>query len=52
MDQHIITASGLGSIEFTIEIFNELGLANEEELSIWYGAFKHGKYPENAEPAT
>jgi len=51
-DQHIITASGLGSIEFTIEIFNELGLANEKILSIWYDAFKHGKYPENAEPTT
>jgi putative intracellular protease/amidase len=43
--QHIITASGLGSIEFTLEIFNELGLATQEMLAIWYDAFKHGKYP-------
>lgn len=31
-DQSIITASGLGSIEFTIEIFKELALANEKIL--------------------
>ncbi len=48
-DQHIITASGLGSIEFTMEIFNELDLGNPEMRAIWYEAFKHGKYPESAE---
>lgn len=49
-DQHIITASGLGSIEFTMEIFAELSLATQEMMAIWYEAFKHGKYPESAEP--
>jgi putative intracellular protease/amidase len=49
-DQHIITASGLGSIEFTVEIFRELGLATREMMAIWYEAFKHGKYPESADP--
>lgn len=49
-DQHIITASGLGSIEFTMEIFSELDLATQEMMSIWYEAFKHGNYPESAEP--
>jgi putative intracellular protease/amidase len=49
-DKHIITASGLGSIEFTMEIFNELNLASPELMTIWFDAFKHGKYPENAEP--
>jgi len=49
-DQHIITASGLGSIEFTMEIFNELNLASPEMMAIWFDAFKHGKYPESAEP--
>ncbi len=49
-DQHIVTASGLGSIEFTMEIFNELDLETPEMRAIWYEAFKHGKYPESAEP--
>jgi putative intracellular protease/amidase len=49
-DQHVITASGLGSIEFTVEIFNELGLGTPEMLALWYEAFKHGKYPEDIEP--
>ena len=51
-DQHIITASGLGSIEFTMEIFSELNLAAPEMLAIWYDAFKHGKFPENIEQGT
>jgi putative intracellular protease/amidase len=46
-DQQVITASGLGSIEFTIEVFNELNLSSPEMRSIWYEAFKHGKYPDN-----
>ncbi len=49
-DKHLITASGLGSIEFTMEIFNELSLASPEMMAIWFDAFKHGKYPESAEP--
>jgi putative intracellular protease/amidase len=46
-DQHVITASGLGSIEFAMEIFNELGVVTPEFRSIWYDAFKHGNYPES-----
>jgi putative intracellular protease/amidase len=48
-DQHVITASGLGSLEFTMEILNELNLSNPEIRSIWYQAFKHGKYPDDME---
>jgi putative intracellular protease/amidase len=51
-DKHIITASGLGSIEFTIEIFKELSLVSTQMLTIWYDAFKHGKNPESAEQPT
>jgi putative intracellular protease/amidase len=47
-DRQVITASGLGSIEFTMEIFTELGLLTPEMMSIWYEAFKHGKYPQDA----
>lgn len=49
-DQHVVTASGLGSIEFTVEIFKELGLGTPEMLTLWYEAFKHGKYPDDIEP--
>jgi len=46
-DNGIITASGLGTVEFTIEIFNELGLLSPEMKKMWYDAIKHGIYPEN-----
>lgn len=46
-DQHIITASGLGSIEFAVEIFNELDLLAPEMRTMWFEAFKHGNYPED-----
>lgn len=46
-DDGIITASGLGTVEFTMEIFNELGLLSPEIKKMWYDAIKHGIYPEN-----
>jgi putative intracellular protease/amidase len=46
-DRHIITASGLGTIEFTMEIFNEVELETPEMRKIWYNAFKHGIFPED-----
>lgn len=48
-DRRIITASGLGPIEFAMEIFDELDFMTEEMKSMWYEAFKHGKYPEDLE---
>jgi putative intracellular protease/amidase len=48
-DQRIITASGLGSIEFTMEILEELEVATPELRSIWHQAFKHGRYPESVD---
>jgi putative intracellular protease/amidase len=48
-DDHIITASGLGAIEFTIEIFNELNLISSDMKKLWYDAVKHGIYPEGIE---
>lgn len=44
-DRHVITASGLGAIEFTMEIFDELDIASTEARATWYDAFKHGKFP-------
>jgi putative intracellular protease/amidase len=46
-DDHIITASGLGSIEFTMEIFNELNILSPDIKKMWYDAIKYGIYPEN-----
>jgi hypothetical protein len=39
----------LGSVEFTVEVLEELEVATPELRSIWYDAFKHGKYPEETE---
>jgi len=48
-DQHIITASGLGSVDFTMEILKKLDVSSSEIRTIWYDAFKHGKYPDDFE---
>jgi putative intracellular protease/amidase len=44
-DRHVITASGLGAIELTMEVFAELDIATPEERATWYEAFKHGTFP-------
>jgi putative intracellular protease/amidase len=44
-DRGVITASGLGSVEFAREIFEELGVLNASDRSIWFEMFKHGKVP-------
>jgi putative intracellular protease/amidase len=41
----IITASGLGSIEFAREIFAELDIMPESDRALWYQVFKHGSLP-------
>ena len=42
-DHGLITASGLGAIEFAREIFAELGVFSKEDLELWYRMFKTGK---------
>ncbi len=42
-DRGVITASGLGALEFAREIFTELGIFTNEERAAWYRAFKEGK---------
>ena len=44
-DSGIITASGLGSVEFAREIFRVLSLYDEKDLRTWYDMFKHGLLP-------
>lgn len=46
-DRHVITASGLGSVDFAMEILEELDLATAEIRTLWYEAFKQCKYPDN-----
>lgn len=44
-DQGIITASGLGNVEFGREIMRQLNLYDEAGIQVWYDMFKHGIYP-------
>jgi putative intracellular protease/amidase len=44
-DQKIVTASGLGSIEFAREVIRELVIYNEADTAIWFDMFKRGLVP-------
>ena len=44
-DQAIVTASGLGSVEFAREIFRLLKLYDDADLHTWYEMFKNGLLP-------
>lgn len=44
-DQKIITASGLGSVEFGREIIRALDIYSEADTQVWFDMFKHGVYP-------
>jgi putative intracellular protease/amidase len=44
-DRGVITASGLGCVEFAREIFEELGVFSPDERSQWFEMFKYGKMP-------
>jgi putative intracellular protease/amidase len=44
-DRHVITASGLASVDFAREIFAELGVLSAKNEALWYDMFKHGKLP-------
>ena len=41
-DKHIITANGIGPIEFAREVFKKVGLYDEAQLDIWFQLFKNG----------
>ena len=43
-DKHLITANGLGSVEFGREIVKKLGIYSEADAEAWFEMFKHGKY--------
>jgi putative intracellular protease/amidase len=42
-DRGLITASGLGAVEFAREIFAELGVFSAEDRETWFRLFKQGK---------
>jgi putative intracellular protease/amidase len=42
-DRGLITASGLGPLEFAREIFTELGVFSPEDTAEWYRIFKEGR---------
>lgn len=44
-DKGVITASGLGSVDFAREIFRQLEIYSEQDCQIWFDMFKHGIYP-------
>jgi putative intracellular protease/amidase len=47
-DRGLITASGLGPIEFAREIFEELQILSDTDRPVWFHLFKHGRFPESA----
>ncbi len=44
-DRGVITASGLGAVDFAREIFAELDVFTDSDLALWYDMFKYGKMP-------
>jgi len=44
-DESIITASGLGSVEFAREVIKQLKLYNDADTLLWFEMFKHGVVP-------
>jgi len=44
-DRHVITASGLGAVDFARAIFSQLGIFSVADEALWFDMFKHGKLP-------
>jgi len=44
-DRHLITASGLADIEFTRELFEELGVLSPEDRALWASMFRSATLP-------
>jgi hypothetical protein len=44
-DDGVITASGLGNVEFAREIFRLLKVYDDNDLRTWYDMFKRGLMP-------
>jgi len=44
-DGNLITASGLGSVEFAREVQRNLKIHSEPEIAVWFDMFKNGVVP-------
>ena len=47
-DRGLVTASGLGDVEFARELFEELDVLTAEDRAVWAGMFRSGRLPEEA----
>ncbi len=47
-DRGLITASGLGDVEFARELMEELDVLSAEERSLWAAMFRSARFPEGA----
>jgi putative intracellular protease/amidase len=47
-DGRVITASGLGAVDFARAILRELGVFDAENEQLWFDMYKHGRLPEGA----
>ena len=47
-DRGVITASGLGAVDFAREIFAELAVFDGADAQLWYDMFRHGRMPAGA----
>jgi putative intracellular protease/amidase len=47
-DRGVITASGLGSVEFARAIFAALHVFTERDGAIWFDMYRHGRLPDSA----
>jgi putative intracellular protease/amidase len=47
-DRGVITASGLGPVDFAREIFKELGVFSDSDEQLWFDMFKSGHLPDAA----
>jgi putative intracellular protease/amidase len=45
-DRGLITASGLGDVEFARELFEELDVLSAEDRALWADMFRSGRLPE------
>jgi len=50
-DDGVITAGGVGTVEFAREVIRELDLYDERDTGMWYRLFKHGEPPPWFAPA-
>jgi len=47
-DRGVITASGLGSVDFAREVFAILNLFSTHDQTMWFDMYKHGRLPSTA----